>query len=185
MLLNNNLVEQVATIYNSLVKDKEPNDIFSSIATIESGKRPVETENGNYPLVGAGGVMNHINSYNYEEKILVTGRVGTHGVIQRFSDKCWASDNTLVIKSKYYEFSYHFLKKVDYSLLNRGSTQPLITQTDIKNLPVYIPTLEELIDFENNATKIMYLYSENLKEIQKLEHLTTLMQGQIASKLSH
>ena len=181
MLLNNNLEAQVATIFYSIVQDKEPNNYFSSLATVESGKRPMDFDNGIYPLVGAGGVMNYINSYNYDEKILVTGRVGTHGVIQRFSNKCWASDNTLVIKSQYYEFAYHFLKRVDYSLLNRGSTQPLITQTDIKNLPVFIPTMDELYDFEYKAAKIMSLYNDNLKEIKELEQFTTLMLGQLAS----
>lgn len=122
---------------------------------MQSGKRPPSIEYGSYPLVGAGGIMSCINAYNFDERILVTGRVGTHGIIQRFFSKCWASDNTLVIKSDYFEFSYHFLKSVDWDLLNRGSTQPLVTQTDIKNLEIFIPKNDLLNEFEKNAGNIM------------------------------
>lgn len=99
--INDNLEAQTNTLFRDLVKSKETNSVFFVIATVESGKRPNSTAFGLYPLVGAGGIMNYIDKYNYEEKILVTGRVGTHGVIQRMNEKCWASDNTLVIKSKY------------------------------------------------------------------------------------
>jgi len=111
--INDNLEEQVYALYKQLTQSHDPNTVFESIATVQSGKRPVSNEIGTYPLVGAGGIMNYINDYNFDEQIIITGRVGTHGVIQRFFSKCWASDNTLVIKSNYYEFSYHFLKKTE------------------------------------------------------------------------
>jgi len=77
--------------------------------------------------------MGYVNEALYNEPIIVIGRVGTHGIVQRFNTQCWPSDNTLVIKSNHYEFAYQILKGIDYRALNRGSTQPLITQTDIKN----------------------------------------------------
>ena len=82
---------------------------IGDIATIVSGKRPanrasIKTEDSTIPLIGASGIMGYTSDYLYESKILVTGRVGTHGVIMRFNNKCWPSDNTLVIQSKYYEF---------------------------------------------------------------------------------
>lgn len=178
--INDNLEAQVSALFYSITCGKQPNNIFSEIASIESGKRPNTTEQGEYPLVGAGGIMGFINSYNYIEKILVTGRVGTHGVIQRFNDKCWASDNTLVIKSIRYEYSYQFLKKVDFSSLNRGSTQPLITQTDLKNLPIYLPDDETINTFEVKAEKIMLLYEKNLKEISRLEQLQKILVSSLA-----
>ena len=178
--VNDNLEAQVSALFYSITCGKQPNNIFSEIASIESGKRPNTTEQGEYPLVGAGGIMGFINSYNYIEKILVTGRVGTHGVIQRFNDKCWASDNTLVIKSVRYEYSYQFLKKVDFSSLNRGSTQPLITQTDLKNLPIYLPDDETINTFEVKAEKIMLLYEKNLKEIFQLEQLQKILVSSLA-----
>ena len=173
--INDNLEEQVYALYKQLTQVHDPNTVFESIATVQSGKRPVSNKIGNYQLVGAGGIMSYINDYNFDEQILITGRVGTHGVIQRFFSKCWASDNTLVIKSDYYEFSYHFLKSVDWDLLNRGSTQPLVTQTDIKNLPLYLPNISELTAFEATAEKIMKHQRVLLKEIESLNKLKDMI----------
>lgn len=169
--INDNLENQVSALYKQLTQSQEPNSTFESIATVQSGKRPNSNDQGSYPLVGAGGIMNYINAFNFDEKILITGRVGTHGVIQRFFSKCWASDNTLVIKSKYYEFAYHFLKSVDWDLLNRGSTQPLVTQTDIKNLEIYIPNSHELNEFETTAEQLMEHQKLILSEISILRQL--------------
>lgn len=169
--INDNLEEQVYTLYKQLTQSRDHNTVFGSIATVQSGKRPISTESGVYPLVGAGGIMSYIDDYNFDEQILITGRVGTHGLIQRFFSKCWASDNTLVIKSDYYEFSYYFLKSVDWDLLNRGSTQPLVTQTDIKNLPLYLPDINELTAFEATAEKIMKLQRVLMREIESLNQL--------------
>ena len=173
--INDNLEEQVYALYKQLTQSHDPNTVFESIASVQSGKRPVSNEIGTYPLVGAGGIMSYIDDYNFDEQILITGRVGTHGVIQRFFSKCWASDNTLVIKSDYYEFSYHFLKSVDWDLLNRGSTQPLVTQTDIKNLPLYLPDISELTAFEATAEKIMKHQRVLLKEMESLNQLKDMI----------
>ena len=171
--INDNLEAQEQALYKFLVNEREPNSIFSQIATVESGKRPNTTINGCYPLIGAGGIMSFIDEFNYAEKILVTGRVGTHGIIQRISSNCWASDNTLVIKSKFYEYAYQFLKSVDWEILNRGSTQPLVTQTDIKNLPIYIPPIEELRKYEIQSSHLMTYYEDNVLEVARLQELTS------------
>lgn len=149
---------------------------LGNIASITSGKRPPikQTEMSkdvNIPLIGASSIMGYTNAILYDSKILVIGRVGTHGVVQRFGIPCWPSDNTLIITSKYYEYSYQILKTIDYKSLNRGSTQPLITQTDIKNQQVILPPENVLLDFEFIILALMNKADNNLKEIH---HLTTL-----------
>ncbi|WP_139904962.1 restriction endonuclease subunit S [Clostridium thermarum] len=121
------------------------------IIEISSGKRPKDksdyrTEQYQIPLIGASKIMGFTKEYLYNEPVMVIGRVGTHGVIQKFNEAIWPSDNTLVIKTKYYEFVYNILKNIDYISLNRGSTQPLITQTDIKNILILCPNNELLIE---------------------------------------
>ncbi|WP_278428100.1 restriction endonuclease subunit S, partial [Clostridium cochlearium] len=163
--------------------------MLGDIIEISSGKRPSKksTEIGGefiIPLVGASTIMGYVEGYNYNEPILVIGRVGTHGVIQRFNSKVWASDNTLVIKSKYYEYTNQILKTIDYSSLNRGSTQPLITQTDIKNQKVVIPVCDKLLDFEKLVGSLYILVNNNLIENDNLIKLRDtllpkLMSGEI------
>lgn len=149
---------------------------LGDIANISSGKRPPmkqseKTEEINIPLIGAASVMGFTNDVLYNKPILIIGRVGTHGIVQRFNTPCWPSDNTLVIESTNYEYVYQILKTIDYKSLNRGSTQPLITQTDVKNQIILIPNEDVLSDYNEIVSKIMAKSDNNLSEIT---HLTTL-----------
>ena len=129
--------------------------------------------------------MGFTNAVLYDERILITGRVGTHGVIQRYSRPCWASDNTLVIKSDYYEFAYQQLCVVDFHNMNRGSTQPLITQTDLKNVPIVLPDEATLREFEDLGGSLMERYESNVRESERLAEirdalLPRLMSGELS-----
>ena len=162
---------------------------FMDIMNISSGKRPTKKNNEKtseftIPLAGASSIMGYVKEYNYDEPILVIGRVGPHGVVQRFNGKVWASDNTLVITSTYHEFTYQILNRIDYSALNRGSTQPLITQTDIKKQKIVKAKCELLNEYEKITGDIFNTINNNNKEIDKLvllrdTLLPKLMSGEI------
>ena len=184
--INNNLEQQVSILYQSWFEDFEitngvcPEDWsyqeLSSIADIASGKRPpvksnVCNQETPISIVGAASVMGFTSEANHTDKILVTGRVGTHGVVQRFNTPCWTSDNTLVITSPYYEFTNQILHRIDYSSMNRGSTQPLITQGDMKKVVVLVPNENTLAKFEEFAGSLMVKWEANNKENVKLASL--------------
>lgn len=197
--INHNLQQQAQALFKAWFVDYEPfgwvfpneweASTLGSIANITSGKRPperssVQSAEFAIPLVGAASIMGYTNAVLYDEKILITGRVGTHGVIQRFSNKCWASDNTLVIKSPYYEYVYQFLKTVDFRSLNRGSTQPLITQSDLKKIPLILPSRNILNHFEETVGTLMARFEHNIAENDRLTALRDtllpkLMSGEI------
>lgn len=185
-VINNNLEQQVSILYQSWFEDFEitngvcPEDWsyqeLSSIADIASGKRPpvksnVCNQETPISIVGAASVMGFTSEANHTDKILVTGRVGTHGVVQRFNTPCWTSDNTLVITSPYYEFTNQILHRIDYSSMNRGSTQPLITQGDMKKVVVLVPDENTLAKFEEFAGSLMVKWEANNKENVKLASL--------------
>lgn len=184
--INNNLEQQVSALYQSWFEDFDPtngvcpenwsNQAFSTIADISSGKRPpVKSEvcgqETPIPIVGAASVMGFTSEANHTDKILVIGRVGTHGIVQRFNTLCWTSDNTLVITSPYYEFADQILRRIDYSSMNRGSTQPLITQGDMKKAVVLVPDEETLVRFEKLAGALMAQWAANNNENVKLASL--------------
>lgn len=169
--INANLEQQAQALYKSWFVDFEPfggkmpedwrEGTLGEIMTITSGKHPknrvsIKTKDVNIPIVGAADIIGYTNEMLYSTPILIIGRVGTHGIVQRFSTKCWPSDNTLVIQTKYYEMCYQLLKQIDYKKLNRGSTQPLITQTDIKGVEVIIPPIEILEEYENRVSILFH-----------------------------
>ena len=198
-MLNKNLEEQASTIYQAWFEDYIPFDgicpaewekgVLSEIVKITSGKRPPiksaeKTNVATIPLVGAASVMGFTSEVNHTDKILVIGRVGTHGVVQRFNAPCWTSDNTLVIISDLYEYTYQILQRIDYHAMNRGSTQPLITQGDMNKVDIIIPDRQTLDDFEALVGQLMLQYEANLLENSKLAELRDallpkLMSGEI------
>lgn len=197
--INNNLEQQISALYqtwfedfniaNGICPEHWSNQELSSVADISSGKRP-PIKSKSYsrktpiPIVGASSVMGFTSEANHTDRILVTGRVGTHGVVQRFNTPCWTSDNTLVIKSPYYEFVNQILQRIDYSSMNRGSTQPLITQGDMKKVRVLIPDSKTLIRFESFAGTLMNQWDANEQENVKLASLRdTLLPKLMSGKL--
>lgn len=194
--INDNLLQQASAIYQAWFEDFVLADgsvsstwkqgTLADIANVSSGKRPpvksaVKTDTAVIPLVGAASIMGYTTEANHTDKILVTGRVGTHGVIQRFNSPCWTSDNTLVITSDFYEYTYQILQRIDYNSMNRGSTQPLITQGDMNKVSILIPDQETLHDFETLVGQLMGQYQSNILENNKLAEIRDALLPQLMS----
>ena len=125
--------------------------------------------------------MGFTSKTNQTNKILIIGRVGTLGVVQRVNTPCWASDNTLIIASKHYEFTNQLLRRFDYSSINRGSTQPLITQSDVKKLVILLPDNNTLLEFEKITAQLMKRWEANNLENQKLISLRNTLLPKLLS----
>ena len=183
--INNNLYKLIKNNYESLINGCNWEEVeLGSISNITSGKRPVDkSEIGEYPVIGANGIMAYTSDYNFSEDLIITGRVGTLGVVKRYLGKIWASDNTLVIQTKYLNYIENYLKTIDYYSLNRGSTQPLLTQGDLKKQIIYFN--EELVTkFEKDNQIFVDEIRNNEKENSKLIQLRDtllpkLMNGEI------
>ncbi|WP_150868187.1 restriction endonuclease subunit S [Staphylococcus aureus] len=162
-------------------------DEIGNYIKIKSGKRPknkVDSKDSEnvVPVIGASKIMGYTNDYIYNEKIIIIGRVGTHGVIQRFSTRTWPSDNTFVITSDFESIIYQLLKKIDYVSLNRGSTQPLLSQKDIKNTKVAMPTNETLLStYQKENNHVLKIMDQKNIENQKLTQLRDMLLPKLMS----
>lgn len=159
----------------------QKNGKIKQITSLSTGKRPkskhdYSSPDHSIPIVGASKVMGYTSSVLYDNYIITTGRVGTHGIIQRYKEPIWVSDNSFVFMSNHQDYLYEILKNfVDYSSLNRGSTQPLITQTDLKNVDIYMPSESEFDNFEN-LTKYITKGQFNLRiENVKLDNFKRML----------
>lgn len=162
---------------------------MDSLISIGSGKG-LKKENfidtGLYPILGANGEIGRTNKFLFNERLIYTGRVGTLGNIFRIeNEKVWLSDNTLVIKPlEYFNFIYLRLKTSRLEDYNVGSTQPLIRQSDIKEIDVVLPSKEKLKEFESIADNIYKKILSNQTQIRTLTALRDsllpkLMSGEV------
>ena len=140
------------------------------IATVNSGKATKKLNSGQYEIIGANGCLGYTNDYNLSSKAIITGRVGTIGTFKQITEPVWCSDNTLIIKTIYFNYLYYYLKLFfDCKSLNRGSTQPLITQTDLLDYEIKIPN--NIDDIEKKLNIYYSLINKNNIEIKKLNLL--------------
>ena len=163
---------------------------ISSGKSIEKAKLK---EKGLYPVLGANGEIGRTDNWLYEGELIYTGRVGTLGnVFMVFkNEKVWLTDNTLVIKPKkneYFYFVYFTLKNAKLDEYNSGSTQPLIRQSDIKKIEIFLPKINSLRDFEIISRNIFTKIQFNKIQIQTLEKLRDtllpkLINGEIRVKI--
>jgi type I restriction enzyme S subunit len=164
----------------------------SYFAQVRSGERPMTTKKiadaeYKYPLFGGGGIMAYTNKSLYDSPILLTGRVGTLGGIFRISYPCWASDNTLVLiplKPENYYYLYFHLKQIDFEMLNRGSTQPLLTQSDLQKIETPLPPDRLLGEFTRVVSPIFAKIDANEQQSRTLAALRDallpkLMRGEV------
>jgi type I restriction enzyme S subunit len=168
---------------------------LGDLAEVTSGKRPnrVYPEPQPYasiPLWGGNGPMGYVTEPLYSTPILLTGRVGTLGSVFRIATPCWPSDNTLVVIAREkvaIEFLYFQMKRFDYDALNRGSTQPLLTQTDLSGQQVALPSNRLLSEFHKHVSTYFAKLDESMNESRTLAALRDallpkLIRGEIRVK---
>ena len=165
------LPKHLADLFPDRLVDSELGEIpegwevsaIECLAEVSSGKRPGRryaeaSDLAQVPLWGGNGPMAFVPEPLVEYPILLTGRVGTLGSIFRITSPCWPSDNTLIftVKNKRtFEFLFFQLKRIDFTSLNRGSTQPLVTQTNLKTQIILLPPANVLERF-HAFSKILY-----------------------------
>ena len=119
-----------------------------------------------------------------DQTVLITGRVGTLGSVFRVASPCWPSDNTLIVKPRHrqaFEFLFFHMQRIDFVALNRGSTQPLLTQTDIKAQRLIIPSSTILERYRTSAAVWYARLDKAGHEIQRLSMLRDTLLPKLVS----
>ena len=149
------------------------NDIF----IFENGKgitRNKLKDKGNYPIMGANGVIGYTDKFLYNKPINIIGRVGSSGEVHRSDKPCWVSDNAIVAKSNEKSddlFNYYLLKGTNIKQIVIGSTQPLLTQSGLKTIPIKIPPIEVQKKIASYLNKFDEKIITNLKINKQIEEI--------------
>ena len=191
--LNNQMIQHLEATAQALYRKTFVDDIdkenlpegwrigtLGEIADINSGKTcidksEVKDETFQYPVAGASGIIGFSSTYNYDEKLMTTGRVGTLGVVNRYNQKMYMADNVLIIRSNYYEYCFQILNLLDYSEITKGGVQNLITQTDLKDYSITLPSEEILSTFEKQSGTLYSSVETKEQENEKLTELQSLL----------
>ncbi|HET7613387.1 MAG TPA: restriction endonuclease subunit S [Gemmatimonadaceae bacterium] len=166
------LPRPIADVFPSRFKNSELGEIpeawslsvVGDLAEVQSGRRPgsridAQPAAGSVPLWGGNGRMGYVPAPLVDYPIILTGRVGTLGSLFRVTSPCWPSDNTLFLRphrQQLFEYLFLSVELVDLPGLNRGSTQPLITQGDLKAQLLVVPN-HEVINLFHDVVRRLYV----------------------------
>ena len=110
-----------------------------------NGKERPKTE-GIYPIYGGNGILGYCDQFNFQDEIIIIGRVGAYCGSLFYEDKrIWISDNALSAKPKGrndIKFLFYFLKNLKLNQFAEGSSHPLLTQTLLNSIEITIPESE-------------------------------------------
>lgn len=114
---------------------------LSDFVLFGNGKERPKTE-GNFPVFGGNGILGYCDKTNYDGETIIIGRVGAYcGSVYYQNNPIWVSDNALAAKPKNNydtKYLYYFLKNLDLNSFAEGSSHPLVTQTLLNSLDIYI-----------------------------------------------
>ncbi len=152
---------------------------LGEVAKISSGKRPDHrfpsaNSEAQIPLWGGNGPMGFVSAALIDCPILLTGRVGTLGGVFRITTPCWPSDNTLIVTAPsnlYFGYLFFQMKRIDFDSLNRGSTQPLLTQSDLRAHRIAVPPMNVMESFHDLAGDLLSSSDARTKDSQCLKAL--------------
>lgn len=122
---------------------------LGDIAEIIHGKnqKDVISEDGQYPIYGSGGnVMGYATDYLCEANTTILGRKGSINNPQFITERFWNVDTAFGIFAKNgndSKFIYYFIKSIDWSKKNTGTTLPSLTQQVVKSVELSVPPLAE------------------------------------------
>ncbi|MCJ7668443.1 MAG: restriction endonuclease subunit S [Anaerolineae bacterium] len=97
---------------------------------------------GVYPVYGANGIIGFTDEKIFEKEVIVIGRVGSCGTVNKTFGPAWITDNTIILQPLSqisFDFLYLALKSLKLEDFQAASVQPLITQGDLK--PLLVPLL--------------------------------------------
>ena len=195
---NNRLIKVLedtaqAIYHHTFVENIDPENLpegwrwgtIADIAEISSGKTINEkvdnpTEEYVIPVAGATGVIGYASEANYKDKLMTTGRVGTLGVVNRYYNPIWAADNVIVVKSKYFEFTFQILNHLDYNELTKLGVQSLITKTGLEKYKIVLPSDTAILEFQKKADPI----AQQIKLVSQEIDLLIKTKNLLLSKLS-
>lgn len=150
---------------------------FKNLATLSNG-REIEEDGGDIPVYGSGGIFKYTKRPLFEGISLLTGRKGTIDNPMLVNGAFWTVDtmfytSSINLKRVLPEYLFYAFKGCcNFDFYKSGSVLPSMTQSQINNIIIPFPTLEEqkqIIAFLQVKTgKIDSLLSLLNRNIEKL-----------------
>ena len=117
--------------------------------------------NPQYDYYGASGVIDKIDYYNVEDKVLLIGEDGANlllrnlPLIYKANGRFWVNNHAHILKPirDDYDYMAYVMEAADYTLYITGSAQPKLSQSNLNSVKLPIPPINEQKDIVDSLSK--------------------------------
>ena len=156
-----------------------PKRKWADVLTIYNGrdyKKNVSNETEGFPVYGSGGFMGvYADRFICEGTLIIIGRKGTIDRPILVKGKIWNIDTAFGIKtdSKVLNpvFFYYRSKFYDYKGMNKQTTKPSLTKSDLLKLDIELPSMNEqrtFVDFVEQIDKLKFNVQQRIEKYKEL-----------------
>lgn len=138
-------------------EDWEITTLGESVLFLDNLRKPIKSSDrekmkGIYPYYGASGIIDYVNSYIFDDELILLGEDGENILSRNLplafivKGKIWVNNHAHVLKpNDDFDIYYlsEFLESLDYRLLNSGTAQPKLNQKTCRKINVLKPPLSE------------------------------------------
>jgi len=152
-------------------------DILNDVLEIKNGKnqKAVENSEGQYPIYGSGGVIGYADDYICDADTVVIGRKGSINNPIYVSEPFWNVDTAfgLVARREVLlpRYLFYFCKKFDFEKLNKTVTIPSLTKSDLLNIKIKLPDIDEQQLVVDKLIRIESVMEFRKQELNVLDNL--------------
>lgn len=145
---------------------------------------------GGFPVYGGNGVNGYHDTFMFEDRKVVLGRVGAYcGAIHYSEPKSWITDNALYVSEKLEPLDdYYLVAALEYANLNQyagRAGQPLISGSRIYPVEILVPPEKLQSNFSESTAKLRTLDDTKSIASARLDHLwNTLMSRAFSGQLT-
>ena len=158
-----------------------------------SGAQRAKMEKKIYPYYGAASLMDYVDNYLFDGKYLLLGEDGTvvddtgFPILQYVWGQFWVNNHAHILTGKLgynVESLYMLFKQTPVKSIVTGAVQPKISQANLKSIPVVIPPMNLIEEFNKQVDEMFALIRNNEDENKRLvalrdSLLPKLMSGEI------
>ena len=150
---------------------------------LDSKRVPITASNrkaGIYPYYGANGIQDYVDDYLFDDELVLLAEDGGHfgstekPIAYRVSGKCWVNNHAHVLKPKDgldVDYLCYSLMFRDVTNIVNGATRQKLTQADMKQIDIFLPSIDEQHEIVDRITRIFKLISLRKQQLLKLDEI--------------
>lgn len=149
------------------------------ILNVKYGKdqKQVVDPEGDFPILGTGGLMGYANKFLFDKPSVLIGRKGTIDKPQYLEIPFWTVDTlfyTDIKQNASPKWVYYLFTSVNWKKYNEASGVPSLSVQNIENISILLPPIEE----QRKIAEILGTVDEKISNIdQQISATETLKKG--------